>query len=47
MVVAPKDVKAVVGILEDHGENPALIGEVTNQIGSQRVSLYDEGYPKE
>jgi phosphoribosylformylglycinamidine cyclo-ligase len=47
LVVAPKDVNDVIGILEDHGEHPALIGTVVPQIGSSRVTLIDEDYPGE
>jgi phosphoribosylformylglycinamidine cyclo-ligase len=44
LVVAPKDVQGAIGILEDHGEHPALIGSVAPQIGPNRVLLIDELY---
>jgi phosphoribosylaminoimidazole (AIR) synthetase len=45
LVVAPKDVQNVIGILEDHGEHPALIGTVRPQISSSRVALLDGVFP--
>jgi phosphoribosylaminoimidazole (AIR) synthetase len=47
LVVAPKDVQNIIGILEDHGEHPALIGSIDSQIGASRVSLIDEKYPND
>jgi phosphoribosylformylglycinamidine cyclo-ligase len=45
LVAAPKDVDGLMGILEDHGEHPVLIGRIGPQIGASRVSLIDDVYP--
>jgi phosphoribosylformylglycinamidine cyclo-ligase len=47
MIVAPKDVFDIVNILEDHGENPAVIGEVTTRMGRDTVVLVDDVCPKD
>jgi phosphoribosylformylglycinamidine cyclo-ligase len=47
LVVAPKDAEGVVGILEDHGERPSVIGKVEMQQGKDRVVLVDDIFPVE
>ncbi|MDR1109110.1 MAG: phosphoribosylformylglycinamidine cyclo-ligase [Deltaproteobacteria bacterium] len=44
LVVAPREVDGIMGILQDHGENPALIGEIAGQAGQERVVLVDGVY---
>ena len=39
LVVAPADVDFIIGILEDHGEHPAVVGRIEPQVGGERVTL--------
>jgi phosphoribosylformylglycinamidine cyclo-ligase len=47
LVVAPKDLVDVMAILDDHGEHPYLIGSIFPQMGASRVTIVDEGLPKD
>jgi phosphoribosylformylglycinamidine cyclo-ligase len=47
LAAAPEDARGIMGVLEDHGEHPALVGEVAGQMGANRVMLIDEAYPDE